>query len=64
MVEITEATGQDQVFTICSPVRKNADVGALGLVTPVTGAGLTASEPVSVRFRNFGLNQQNTVATG
>jgi hypothetical protein len=60
MVEINEATGQDQVFTICSPVRKNSDVGALGLVSPVTGAGLTANEPVSVRFRNFGLNQQNS----
>jgi hypothetical protein len=60
MVEITEATGQDQVFTICSPVRKTSDVGALGLVSPATGAGLTGNEPVSVRFRNFGLNQQNT----
>jgi len=46
----------------CTPQRQQTDVGAWSLVSPVSGAGLTNAEPVTISVRNFGLSNQGTVA--
>ncbi|MFN0035991.1 MAG: CARDB domain-containing protein [Saprospiraceae bacterium] len=59
---LVQATYADQdpaqVFNICTPSREQIDVGALGLAAPTSGPDLTATEPVKIRFRNFGLAPQ------
>lgn len=62
LVEITEANATENVVTICVPARQQVDFGALELVSPISGPNLTASEPVSVKFRNFGLAQQGNAS--
>jgi len=62
LVEITEANATEKVFTICVPARQQIDFGALELVSPSSSPNLTASEPISVKFRNFGLTQQSNVS--
>lgn len=49
-------------FDFCTPQRQQTDVGAWGLVSPVSGAGLTNAEPVTISVRNFGLSNQGSVA--
>jgi hypothetical protein len=58
LVEITNASTQEQVFSICTPVRQQIDFGPLALVSPESGPNLTATEPVTLQFRNFGLTIQ------
>ncbi|MBL7826706.1 MAG: T9SS type A sorting domain-containing protein [Saprospiraceae bacterium] len=55
LVEITEASTDNQVINFCTPPRKQVDVGPLKLLTPETRPNLTSTEPVTVQFRNFGL---------
>jgi len=61
IVEATSATQDPQVFNICTPIRQQIDVGALGLESPVSGANLSSAEPIKVRFRNFGLTDQSGI---
>lgn len=58
MVEIFEANQDPQVFNICTPIRQQVDMGAMGLVSPVSGPGLSTTEPIRMQFRNFGLTNQ------
>ncbi|MFN0212637.1 MAG: hypothetical protein ACKVT2_00145 [Saprospiraceae bacterium] len=58
---IAETNSADQepvVFNICTPARKQVDVGALALSAPISGLNLTNAEPITIRFRNFGLSDQ------
>jgi hypothetical protein len=64
LVEITDATTTEQIFNICTPVRVQRDFGALALLNPVSGPGLTATEPVTIQLRNFGLTNQSNVRVG
>jgi hypothetical protein len=59
LAEISEASTQEQVFTVCTPPRQQVDFGVLALNAPVSGQNLTAAEPISLQFRNFGLTQQS-----
>ena len=60
IVEAFNATqAEPQVFNICTPQRQQIDMGALALVSPVSGPNLTAAESIKVRFRNFGLTGQS-----
>ncbi len=62
LVEAFAATKEEpQVFNICTPQRKQVDVGALALVSPVSGPNLSVAEPVKIRFRNFGLADQSNI---
>ncbi len=59
LVEAFNANQDNQAFNICTPEREQVDVGALALVSPVSGPNLSAAEPIKVRFRNFGLTAQS-----
>ncbi len=59
VLEAFDATQDPQEFNICTPIRKQIDVGPLALATPFSGANLTAAEPIKIRFRNFGLTDQS-----
>lgn len=61
LFDLNYATNEEQVFNFCTPTRKNLDVGALELVSPQSGAPLSAAEPVTVLFRNFGLQPASQV---
>ncbi|MCC7466878.1 MAG: T9SS type A sorting domain-containing protein [Saprospiraceae bacterium] len=61
LVEAFEADQELQLFNICTPPRSSIDVGAFRLAAPVSGPGLSASEPVKIRFRNFGLTPQTNI---
>ncbi len=56
LVESFNQNQDVQTFNICTPIRKQTDVGAFALVSPVSGTNLTASEAIKMRFRNFGLS--------
>ncbi len=62
LAEISEASTQEQVFTVCTPARQQVDFGALALTTPISGQNLSAAEPITVQFRNFGLTQQSNAS--
>ena len=55
IVEAFSANQEPELFNICTPVRQQVDVGALSLAAPLSGPGLSATSPITVRFRNFGL---------
>jgi hypothetical protein len=61
LVEAFSANQDPELFNICTPVRQQVDVGALALVAPVSGPGLSAASPITVRFRNFGLSDQSGI---
>ncbi|MDO8366550.1 MAG: hypothetical protein Q7T20_07140 [Saprospiraceae bacterium] len=61
LVEAFNANQEPQVFNICTPQRKQVDVGAMALVSPVSGPNLAAAEPVKIRFRNFGFTHQSGI---
>jgi hypothetical protein len=61
LVEATEANADPQLYNICTPARVNVDLGAFGLSSPVSGSGLSSTEPVTIRFRNFGLTPQTGI---
>ncbi|MFN0176645.1 MAG: T9SS type A sorting domain-containing protein [Saprospiraceae bacterium] len=62
LVEAFGATKDEpQEFNICTPQRKQVDVGALDLASPVSGPNLSAAEPIKIRFRNFGLSNQSNI---
>lgn len=61
LVESFFATQDEQIFNICTPERQQIDLGALGLIEPVSGPNLNATEPISIRFRNFGLTDQSNM---
>ncbi|MDX1912168.1 MAG: hypothetical protein SFV22_11805 [Saprospiraceae bacterium] len=50
-----------QLFNICTPSRSQVDVGAIALVSPVSGPDLSAAEPITLQFRNFGLTDQSDI---
>lgn len=62
LFELNYATNEEQVFNLCTPARKNLDVGALELLHPKSGAPLTAAEPVGILLRNFGLEPAANIA--
>ncbi|HMX39354.1 MAG TPA: T9SS type A sorting domain-containing protein, partial [Saprospiraceae bacterium] len=49
------------LLDFCTPQRKQIDVGAWALLSPLSGEGLTNAEPVKIAVRNFGLSNQNNV---
>lgn len=55
LFSLYEAVPQSKTISFCTPARKQVDVGAVNLITPATGPGLTASEPVTIAVRNFGM---------
>ncbi len=61
LVEAVSANQDPQLFNICTPERELIDAGALALVSPVSGPNLTQSEPIKIRFRNFGLSTQSNI---
>jgi hypothetical protein len=63
LAESTEAVmdPQDQVLSVCTPTRKQVDVGAFRLSNPVSSVNLGAAEPVKVVVRNFGLTNQSNI---
>ena len=61
LAEVFEADQEFTLYNICTPTRSNVDVGAFRLAAPVSGPGLTANEPVKIRFRNFGLTPQTGI---
>ena len=61
LASITSASPQAQTISFCTPNRKNQDVGAFSLISPVTGPNLSSTEPVRVLVRNFGLQTAENI---
>lgn len=61
LVHASSADPMEQVFSFCTPSRKQNDMGAVALLKPQSSTDLGASEPVSILFRNFGKKDQNNV---
>jgi hypothetical protein len=61
LAESTHVEGMDQNFTFCTPARKQKDVGALGLLSPVSGGNLGSNEVITMQLRNFGLAPQSNI---
>jgi hypothetical protein len=61
VVEAFNADPNGQTFDFCTPSRKQIDVGAFALASPVSGPSLTASEPVKMTLRNFGMTAQSNI---
>jgi len=61
LMEASNASQEPVIYNICTPARQQVDVGPLSLVSPGSGSGLTAAEPIKVRFRNFGVTDQSNL---
>lgn len=61
LVDAFEANPSGTVYSFCTPVRQQQDVGAWALIAPVSGPNLSANEPVTMQYRNFGLTAQSNV---
>lgn len=61
LVHANDATQDVSQYNICTPARKQKDVGAFALIAPVSSANLGAAEPVKMSLRNFGLTNLNNI---
>ncbi|MEI6409238.1 MAG: CARDB domain-containing protein [Bacteroidota bacterium] len=63
LAEATEAKVDNTVqpINVCTPTRKQVDVGPFSLSSPVSGPNLGIAEPVKVIVRNFGLTDQSNI---
>jgi hypothetical protein len=61
LVEAAYATSEETLFSFCTPERRVVDVGALALLSPTSSPYLTANEPITLQFRNFGLSPQSNL---
>ncbi|MCC7244604.1 MAG: hypothetical protein IT269_02905 [Saprospiraceae bacterium] len=59
LAETTVATNEVafDIFNFCTPERFPVDAGAWNMVGPNTSTDLGSNEPVTARFRNFGLTE-------
>lgn len=60
--EFTYCTPFGTLQEFCTPARQQKDVGIVKLSVPVTAVDLTATEPVTVAVRNFGLTAQTGIS--
>ena len=56
LISIGYANQEEQIYEFCTPERKIRDVGAIELLSPASSPDLGTAEPISILFRNFGLN--------
>ena len=61
LISIYDAIPQSKTISFCTPARKQIDVGAVALLSPATGPGLHANEPVTIAVRNFGMTNQSGI---